>query len=81
MKMEYRSITLRTGVGGYELFQEIFEQKATGYKRRYVGKKPMRILKSIHKLYKSASGRYYFKYKENVKANTSEEESKTTEEN
>jgi len=51
---------IRTGRGGYELFQEGIEH-ATGRTRIYIGKKVLRILRytrgRIHK--SSLSGRYY----------------------
>lgn len=57
-----RRITLYTGPGGMDMFEEGVHYTGTGLKRQYVGKKPMRIIRKVHKLYKSHSGRYYFLY-------------------
>jgi hypothetical protein len=65
-----RQIIVRTGAVGYDLIMEAFEYQGGGIKRRYVGKKPMRLIKSFRKLFKSPSGRYYFKYKENENNNS-----------
>lgn len=60
---ETRSVTLHTGVYGFDLFEEEYSYQGTGLKRQYIGNKPMRILRKVHKLYKSHSGRYYFLYR------------------
>lgn len=41
-----RTIKLYTGIGGYDLFQNAFEE-ALGYKRLYISKKVLRILRRL----------------------------------
>jgi hypothetical protein len=62
---ETRNITLHTGSYGFDLFEEEYAFQGTGLKRRYVGKKPLRILRKVHTLHKAASGRWYFLYTPN----------------
>lgn len=58
-----REITIHTGIGGMELFQEAIEKKL-GFERVYMGKKVLRILR-INKISigKSHTGRYFRKIK------------------
>lgn len=57
--MEERKIVIRTGTGGYEMFQEGMENQF-GLYRIYIGKKVMRILRiSKIPIKKSLTGRYY----------------------
>lgn len=54
---EYR---IYTGAGGMELFEEAME-KAFGFKRVYIGKKVLRILRRVKTPIKKSrlTGRYY----------------------
>jgi len=59
-----RTIKIHTGIGGYNLFQEAFEEIALGTKRVYLGKKIPRILRRVHKnIHKSVNGIYFYKTK------------------
>lgn len=53
------SYIIRTGAGGYDLFQEAFEKKV-GFERVYIGKKVLRILRRLkNPIRKSMNKRYY----------------------
>lgn len=58
-----RNIIIRTGVGGYNMFQEAFEEQTLGTKRVYVGRKVLRILRRVHKIHKAVNGVYFFRIK------------------
>jgi hypothetical protein len=55
---------LYTGTGGMEMFTEIVE-RGLGYKRVYIGKKPMRILSRLGTMHKSPyTQKYYWRIKQ-----------------
>lgn len=59
-----RNIKIYTGVGGYNLFEETFEEITLGTKRVYIGKKIPRILRKVHKnICKSVNGIYFYRIK------------------
>lgn len=54
-----RTVTIRTGIGGYDMIMEATENGA-GLTRVYIGKKVLRIIRRIKgKIYKSPRGIYY----------------------
>jgi len=54
-----RSITLHTGVGGYNLFGETVDDQR-GFKRIYIGKKVPRILRKLNfTILRAPIGKYY----------------------
>lgn len=53
-----RRIKIYTGVGGMDLFEEVFEEHA-GFKRVHIDKTPPRFLRDIVKFRKNRAGRYY----------------------
>jgi len=54
-----RRVTLRTGVGGMDMFEEAMENQV-GLQRIYIGYKVPRILRILQgEIKKSHSGRYY----------------------
>ena len=54
-----RNITIHTGAGGMDMFEEAFE-KEVGITRIYMGRKVMRILKKkFPYIRKSHTGRYF----------------------
>lgn len=56
----HRNITLHTGAGGADLFEEKVENHG-GLQRIYIGKKVMRLVRRVVKhIHKSHSDRYYF---------------------
>jgi hypothetical protein len=59
-----RNVTVHTGPGGADLFEEEMEFRMDGSRRRYIGKKVTRILRRVHKnIRKSHRDLYFFSTK------------------